>query len=202
MRTVMATRYVTPLREGGSLPALVEADDDGLYVLKFRGAGQGPRALVAELFAGELGRALDLPVPELVLCELDPRIGGAEPDPEIQDLLKASAGLNVAMDFLPGALAHLAGDAVDAALAAGERLLATARRPGPDHVEWPIPDGYEGASGKSYLGYAHGIAGIADALLDLYEATGDERFLDVARAGGRRLATAHAPGRSTRSGRP
>jgi hypothetical protein len=95
---------VTPLREGGSLPGLVEADDDGLYVVKFRGAGQGPGALVAEVAAGELARSLGLPVPELVLVELDPQIGVAEPDPEIQDLLIASAGLNLGVDFLPGAL--------------------------------------------------------------------------------------------------
>jgi len=118
MRTVTATRYVTPLREGGSLPGLVEADDDGLYVLKFTGAGQGPRALVAELVAGELGRALGLPVPELVLVELDPRIATAEPDQEVQDLLRASAGLNLGMDFLPGALAYSALDPVDEDLAA------------------------------------------------------------------------------------
>ena len=104
MRTVAATRYVTPLREGGSLPALVEADDDGLYVLKFRGAGQGPRMLVAEIVAGELARALGLPVPELVLVELDPAIGRSEPDAEIQDLLLASEGTNLGLDFLPGAL--------------------------------------------------------------------------------------------------
>ncbi len=118
MRTITATRYVTPFREGGSMPALVEADDDGLYVLKFRGAGQGPRALVAELLAGELARALGLPVPEVVLCELDPRIGVAEPDPEIQELLRASAGLNVALDFLPGSLAFTDPEAVDPARAA------------------------------------------------------------------------------------
>jgi hypothetical protein len=105
VRTVVATRYVTPLREGGSLPGLVEADDDGLYVVKFRGAGQGPKALVAEILAGELARAVGLPVPELVYVELDPAIGNAEPDPEIQDLLKASGGCNVGLDFLPGALA-------------------------------------------------------------------------------------------------
>ena len=105
LRTVTATRYVTPLREGGSLPAIVEADDDGLYVLKFRGAGQGPKALIAELIAGEIGRALGLPVPELVFVELDPVLSNAEPDPEIQDLLKASAGLNLALDYLPGSLA-------------------------------------------------------------------------------------------------
>ncbi len=105
MRTVHVTRYVTPLREGGSLPAIVEADDDGLYVLKFRGAGQGPRALVAELVAGELARVLGLPVPELVFVELDAELARTEPDPEIQELIRASAGLNLALDYLPGAVA-------------------------------------------------------------------------------------------------
>jgi hypothetical protein len=104
LRSAAATRYVTPLREGGSLPALVEADDDGLYVLKFRGAGQGRKALVAEVVAGELARALGLPVPELVVLDLDPELGRAEPDPEIQDLLLSSAGVNLGVDFLPGAL--------------------------------------------------------------------------------------------------
>jgi hypothetical protein len=104
LRTVTATRYVTPLREGGSLPALVEADDDGLYVVKFRGAGQGPKALAAEIVGGETARALGLPVPELVFVDVDPQLAGAEPDPEIQDLLDASGGLNLGMDFLPGAL--------------------------------------------------------------------------------------------------
>src|SRR3712207_3160260 len=106
LRTVTATRYVTPLREGGSLPAIVEADDDGLYVLKFRGAGQGPKALIAELVAGEIGRALGLPVPDIVLVELDEALSGTEPDPEIQDLLKASVGLNLALDFLPGSVMY------------------------------------------------------------------------------------------------
>ncbi|MDC0711343.1 aminotransferase class I and II [Stigmatella sp. ncwal1] len=101
MRTVIATRYVTPLREGGSLPAIVEAEDSGLYVLKFRGAGQGPKALIAELIAGELARAVGLRVPELVFIHLDPVLGRAEPDGEIRDLIKASAGLNLAMDYLP-----------------------------------------------------------------------------------------------------
>jgi hypothetical protein len=105
IRTVIATRYVTPLREGGSLPGLVEADDDGLYVVKFRGAGQGPRALVAEWLAGELARAIGLPVPDLVAIEVDAALGDAEPDEEIHDLVRASAGLNLGMDFLPGALA-------------------------------------------------------------------------------------------------
>jgi len=104
MRTVTATRYVTPLREGGSLPAVVEADDDGLYVLKFRGAGQGGKALVAELVAGELARAAGLPVPEIVFVELDPELARTEPDAEIQDLIRASAGLNLALDYLPSAV--------------------------------------------------------------------------------------------------
>jgi hypothetical protein len=106
LRTVTATRYVTPLREGGSLPALVEADDDGLYVLKFRGAGQGPKALAAEIVAGELARGLGLPVPELVLLEVDAELARAEPDPEIQDLITASVGVNLGVDFLPGALPY------------------------------------------------------------------------------------------------
>src|SRR4051794_40884014 len=104
LRTVYATRYVTPLREGGSLPAIVEADDSGLYVLKFRGAGQGPLALVAELVAGENGRELGLKVPELVLIEVDAALGRNEPDEEIRDLLRASVGLNLAMDYLPGSI--------------------------------------------------------------------------------------------------
>ncbi len=120
LRTIAATRYVTPLREGGSLPAIVEADDDGLYVLKFRGAGQGPKALIAEVVAGELARALGFDVPELVLVELDPALGRAEPDPEIQNLLLASPGLNLGVDFLPGALpfSPAAGPAPDAEFAA------------------------------------------------------------------------------------
>ena len=104
LRTVTATRYVMPLREGGSMPGLVEADDDGLYVLKFRGAGQGPKALVAEIIGGELARAAGLPVPEYVFVELDPCLARAEPDREIQELIEASAGRNVGLDFLPGAL--------------------------------------------------------------------------------------------------
>jgi hypothetical protein len=106
VRTVSAIRYVTPLREGGSLPAIVEADDDGTYVLKFRGAGQGPRVLVAELVAGEIARALGLPVPEIVFVEVDPGLGRNEPDSEIRALLKASLGKNLALDYLPGSLAY------------------------------------------------------------------------------------------------
>ena len=104
MRTVIATRYVTPLREGGSLPAVVEADDDGMYVLKFRGAGQGVKSLIAELVAGEIARALGLLIPEIVFVELDPELARTEPDPEIQDLIRASAGLNLALDYLPGSV--------------------------------------------------------------------------------------------------
>src|SRR3954464_11692764 len=118
LRTVTATRYVTPLREGGSLPGIVEADDDGLYVLKFRGAGRGPRALAAEVVAGELARGLGLPVPELVLIELDPALGAAEPDPEIQELIAASAGINLGVGFLPGSLPYNPTEPPDAALAA------------------------------------------------------------------------------------
>jgi HipA-like kinase len=109
LRSVAAIRYVTPLREGGSLPGLVEADDDGLYVVKFRGAGQGLRALMAEVIVGELARRLGLLVPELVEVELDPVLGAAEPDPEIQELITASAGSNLGVDYLPGSLPYGAG---------------------------------------------------------------------------------------------
>lgn len=104
LRTVSVTRYVTPLREGGSLPALVEADDEGMYVLKFSAAGHGVLALVAELVAGEIGRALGLPVPEIVLARLDPELARTEPDPEIHQLIHDSAGLNLALDYLPGSV--------------------------------------------------------------------------------------------------
>ena len=102
IRTVTATRYVRPLREGGSLPAIIEADDDGMYVLKFRGAAQGPKALIAELICGEIGRALGLPVPEVVFVEFDGALGRNEPHTEIQELMGRSAGLNLALDYLPG----------------------------------------------------------------------------------------------------
>jgi hypothetical protein len=116
LRTIAATRYVTPLREGGSMPAVIEADDQGMYVLKFRGAGQGPKALIAELVAGGIARALGLPVPEIVLAELDPDLARTEGDPEIQHLIRASAGLNLALDYLPGAV----------------NFDPVAERPGPD----------------------------------------------------------------------
>ncbi len=103
MRTVTAIEYITPLREGGSLPAVVEADDGETYVMKFVGAGQGAKALIAELIAGEIARSLDFRIPELVFVNLDPSIGQSEPDPEIQDLLNFSSGLNLGMKFIPHA---------------------------------------------------------------------------------------------------
>jgi hypothetical protein len=104
VRTVTASRYVTSLREGGSLPAIVEADDDGLYVLKFKGAGQGPKALIAELVAGEIGRLAGLPVPEIVFIDLPVDLARTEPDAEIQALIGGSGGLNLALDYLPGSI--------------------------------------------------------------------------------------------------
>lgn len=104
LRHVTAQRYVTPMREGGSLPGLMEADDFGTYVVKYYGAGQGPKVLVAEIICGELARAIGLPVPELVTVELDPALGASEPDQEVQELLRASPGLNLGMDYLPGSL--------------------------------------------------------------------------------------------------
>lgn len=106
LRTIITTQYITPLKEGGSLPAIVGADDLGQYVLKFRGAGQGPKVLIAELVAGEIARTLSLPVPEIVLAELDGDLARTEPDPEIQSLIRASAGLNLALDYLPGSMTY------------------------------------------------------------------------------------------------
>lgn len=118
LRTVNVTRYVTPLREGGSLPAIAEADDEFLYVLKFRGAGQGVKALIAELIGGELARVLGFKIPELVFANLDEAFGRTEPDEEIQDLLKASVGLNLALHYLSGAITFdPAVTAIDAKLA-------------------------------------------------------------------------------------
>jgi hypothetical protein len=104
IRRVNVTRYITPLREGGSLPAIAEADDQFLYVLKFRGSGQGIKTLIAELIGGEIARALGLRVPEMVFAQLDPSFGRTEPDEEIQDLLKASVGLNLGLHYLSGAI--------------------------------------------------------------------------------------------------
>jgi hypothetical protein len=114
-----ATRYVQPLREGGSLPAIV-GTDGGLFVTKFRGAGQGPKALIAEIIVAEFARALDLPVPELALIEIEPAFGESEPDPEIQEILRASHGLNVGLRYLDGAFnfdGHAAGELIDAEFA-------------------------------------------------------------------------------------
>lgn len=119
LRTVQVTRYVTPLREGGSLPAIAEADDGFLYVLKFRGAGQGVKALIAELIGGEVARMLGLKVPEIVFAQLDPAFGRTEPDEEIQDLLKASTGLNLALHFLSGAMTF------DPAVSTPDAILAS-----------------------------------------------------------------------------
>lgn len=104
LRTVNVTRYIAPLREGGSLPALAEADDDFKYVLKFKGSGQGPKSLIAELIGGEIARILGLKIPELVFANLDEAFGQMEPDEEIQDLLQSSKGLNLALHFLSGAI--------------------------------------------------------------------------------------------------
>ena len=119
IRTVNVTRYVTPLREGGSLPAIVEADDGFLYVLKFRGAGQGVKALIAELIGGEIARALGLQVPEIVFGEVDSAFGRTEPDEEIQDLLKASVGLNLGLHYLSGSISF------DPAVTTVDPLLAS-----------------------------------------------------------------------------
>ncbi len=119
LRQVQVTRYVVPLREGGSLPALAEADDGFLYVLKFRGAGQGTKALVAELIGGELARASGLRIPELVFATLDVAFGRSEPDEEIQDLLKASTGLNLGLHYLSGAITY------DAAVHQPDAMIAS-----------------------------------------------------------------------------
>jgi hypothetical protein len=119
IRTVKVTRYVTPLREGGSLPAIAEADDDFLYVLKFRGAGQGVKALVAEIIGGGLAKAAGLKIPEIVFAELDAAFGRTEPDEEIQDLLKASVGTNLALHYLSGAISY------DPVVAKTDALLAS-----------------------------------------------------------------------------
>jgi hypothetical protein len=119
LRTVKVRRYVTPLREGGSLPAIIEGDDEHLYVLKFRGAGQGTKALIAEVIAGEIARTLGFQIPEQVLAELDTDLARTEPDPEIQDLIRFSGGLNLAMDYLSGSVTY------DPLMAEPDHLLAS-----------------------------------------------------------------------------
>lgn len=106
LQTLKVQRYVTPLREGGSLPAIIEGDDEKLYVLKFRGAGQGPKALIAELLAGEIGRLLGFRIPEIIFAELNADLAKTEPDPEIQDLIKFSDGLNLAIEYLSGSITY------------------------------------------------------------------------------------------------
>ncbi len=134
VRIVSATRYVMPFREGGSLPGLVEASDDGLYVVKFRGAGQGPKTLVAELLSAAIGRWLGLHIPDIVLIEIPAAFGRLEPDPEIAALLEASAGLNLGLDYLPGSLPidPLSAGTMDPSLAADivwfDALLANVDR--------------------------------------------------------------------------
>lgn len=117
LRTVNVTRYITPLREGGSLPALAEADDDFKYVLKFRGAGHGVKALIAEYLGGQIARFLGLPIPELVFATLDEAFGRTEGDEEIQDLLKFSQGLNLGLHYLSGAITYDSANNCDALLA-------------------------------------------------------------------------------------
>jgi hypothetical protein len=118
VQTVLGSRYVVPLREGGSLPAVVDTDTDGTFVVKFRGAGQGPKALIAELLVALLGQALGLPVPRPAIVDLEDGFGRSEPDPEIQDILRESVGANFGLEYLPGALAF--DPAVDAALVRGQ----------------------------------------------------------------------------------
>ena len=141
LRAVAATRYVMPLREGGSLPGLLEADDDGLYVTKFRGAGQGVLALVAEVIVGELARALGFHVPELVTVEIDPALAAAEPDPEIQDLIAASAGHEPRRRLSSGRARLLAGRSLGSGARAGcrHRLARRARDERRPHGAEPEP---------------------------------------------------------------
>ncbi|MFO0747070.1 MAG: HipA family kinase [Myxococcota bacterium] len=135
LRTVTAIRYVTPLREGGSMPALVEADDDGLYVVKLRGAGQGPPVLVAELIAAELARVAGLMVPDVVGVEVDQALGRNEPDSEVRGLLMASGGLNLGLDFLPGSVTYdPAADPAPDALLASTLVLFDAFVTNPDRT--------------------------------------------------------------------
>ncbi|HEY2287756.1 MAG TPA: HipA family kinase [Streptosporangiaceae bacterium] len=172
---VSATRYVTPLREGGSLPAVMETDDLGTYVVKFRGAGQGPKALVAEVITGQLARGIGLPVPDLVAVEVDAALAPGEPDQEIQDLLRASAGLNLGVDFLPGALDFdAARSAVDGELA-GQVLWFDALTVNADR-SWRNPNLLSWHSGLylidhgATLTFQHRWSGAAAAVTRPYDA--------------------------------
>ncbi len=136
---ITATRYVTPLREGGSLPGIVEADDLGTYVLKFRGAGQGLKVLVAEVVVGELARALGLNVPRMTVVDLQAPIAKYEADEEVQDLLTASLGLNLGIDFLPGSFGYDGSRPPDAETAAVDPLAGRAHRECRPDVEQPEP---------------------------------------------------------------
>jgi hypothetical protein len=201
LRHVQATRYVTPLREGGSLPAIVEGDDSGLYVLKFHGAGQGPKVLVAELICGELARAAGLPVPEIVTMELDPDLARTEPDPEIQQLIKASGGLNLALDYLPGSVTFdpLA-DRPDAALASAivwfdayvtniDRTPRNANMLMWHHKLWLIDHG-------AALYFHHGWRAGADRSADAFPAIKEHvllQFADDLRAADSRLSQRLTP---------
>ena len=174
---IAATRYVTPLREGGSLPALMEADDLGMYVVKFRGAGQGRKALAAEVISARLAAACGLAVPALAAVELDPELAAGEPDPEIQDLLRASGGLNLGVDFLPGSVDFdAAAGSVDGELAGRvlwfDALVGNADRSwrNPNMLIW---------HGRLYLidhgatlTYQHRWAGAAAAAARPYDASG------------------------------
>ena len=139
--TIRALRYVTPLHEGGSLPGIVEADDDGTYVLKFRGAGQGPKVLVAEVVVGEMARALGIRVPDLLAVDLDARIARYEADEEVQDLLTASVGLNLGVDFLPGAFGYDGARPPTPEEAARHPVAGRVHRQRRPHLEQPQPAG-------------------------------------------------------------
>ncbi|MEO6772240.1 MAG: HipA family kinase [Kofleriaceae bacterium] len=206
MRTVRATRYLTPLREGGSVPAIIEADDSGTYVVKFRGAAQGSRALIAEVIGGELARVLGLPVPQLVAIDVDVVLARSEPDPEIQATLKASGGINIGLDYLPGALNwEPVMPRVDAALAARivwfDALISNVDRTAknPNMLRWHkqlylIDHGaalyfhhdWPNRAAKARLPFApiaqHALLGVAGSLLDADTALAPLVTMDALRA--------------------
>jgi hypothetical protein len=201
LRHVSASRYVTPLREGGSLPAIVEADDSGMYVLKFHGAGQGPKVLVAELICGELARAAGLAVPEIVLMQLDPDLARTEPDAEIQQLIRASGGINLALDYLPGSVTFdPIADRPDAAVAAAivwfdafvtnvDRTPRNANMLMWHHKLWLIDHG-------AALYFHHGWREGSDRSTDAFPAIKDHvllRFADDLRAADSLLAARLTP---------